>query len=149
MYAESGSRLLNNSIEAAALQTSLPFVNTIAEPTHWRVRGTLQWARNEFASSVTINYANAYENTLFSPSQPIGSWTTLDAHFSYDSGAVASSLVRNLNVTLSVQNLTNRRPPFVQIPPADIQAGGNAVPYDGTNASAVGRLIAVQVTKSW
>ena len=27
--------------------------------------------------------------------------------------------------------------------------GQNAIPFDGTNASAVGRLISIQVTKEW
>jgi hypothetical protein len=48
-----------------------------------------------------------------------------------------------------VQNLSDQRPPYLKIPAADLAPGQNAIPFDGTNASPVGRLISLQITKAW
>jgi hypothetical protein len=48
-----------------------------------------------------------------------------------------------------VQNLADQRPPYLRIPAQDLLPGQNAIPFDGTNASPVGRFVAVQITKDW
>jgi outer membrane receptor protein involved in Fe transport len=105
--------------------------------------------RNEFTSGITINYVNAYQNTLFTPSQTIASWTTANFYLTYDAGAAPAYPVRNLRISLSVQNLADQRPPYLRIPAQDLLPGQNAIPFDGTNASPVGRFVAVQITKDW
>jgi hypothetical protein len=71
--------------------------------------------------------------------------TTDDARYP----ELSPSLSRNLKVALSVQNLSDRRPPYLQIPAADLAVGQSAIPFDGANASPVGRLISLQITKGW
>jgi iron complex outermembrane recepter protein len=145
----SGTYLLSDRLETATLAPWFDVKNTIGEPTTWKVRGGLGWARNGFTSSITINHVNGYQNTLFNPSRPIASWTTTNFHLSYNTGAATSYVLRNLRVSLDIQNLTDERPPYVQIPTADLLPGQNPIPFDGTNASAVGRLVSIQVTKDW
>jgi outer membrane cobalamin receptor len=148
-YAVSGSHLLSERIEPAALGPWFDVANTIGEPTRWKLRGNVGWAANGFASRISINYVNAYQNTLFAPYETIGSWTTTDIYASYDTGAAESALLRSLKIALSVQNVTGQRPPAVQIPVGDLLPGRNAIPFDGTNASPVGRVVSLQFTKSW
>jgi outer membrane cobalamin receptor len=145
----SGTHLLSDRLETAPLAPWFDVSNTIGEPTNWRVRAGLGWARNGFTSSIAINHVNAYQNTLFTPSQTIASWTTANFHLSYDTGPATTYVVRNLRVSLDVQNLADRRPPHLQIPAADLLPGQNAIPFDGTNASAVGRFVSIQLTKAW
>ena len=144
-----GTYLLRDRLETATLAPWFDVNNTIGEPTTWKARAGLSWARNGFTSSIAINHVNAYQNTLFIPSQTIASWTTANFHLGYDTGSAPSYVLRNLRVSLDIQNLTDERPPYVQIPTADLLAGQHPIPFDGTNASAVGRLVAFQVTKAW
>ena len=145
----SGTHLLEDRIQTAVFGPRFDIDNTLGEPTNWKVRGGLGWVRDGFTSSITINYANAYQNTLFTPSQTIGSWTTANFYLSYNTGSATSYLARNLKIALSVQNLADRRPPYLRIPAADLPPRQNAIPFDGANASPVGRLVSLQVTKGW
>jgi hypothetical protein len=145
----SGTHLLGDRIQTEVFGPRFDIDNTIGEPTSWKVHGGLGWARDGFTSSITINYVNAYQNTLFTPSQTIGSWTTANFYLSYNTGSATSYLTRNLKIALSVQNLADQRPPYLQIPAADLPPRQNAIPFDGANASPVGRLVSLQVTKGW
>ena len=148
-YAFSGTHLLSERIKPAVFTPLFDVANTIGEPTRWKLRGNIGWAANGFESRISVNYINAYENTLFAPYETIGSWTTTDIYASYDTGATESALLRSLKISLSVQNVMARRPPTVQIPAGDLLPGRNAIPFDGANASPVGRVVSLQFTKSW
>jgi outer membrane cobalamin receptor len=148
-YAFSGAHLLSERIEPAVFTPSFDVANTIGEPTKWKLRGNIGWAANGFESRIGVNYINAYENTLFAPYETIGSWTTTDFYASYDTGAADSAFLRSLKISLSVQNVTARRPPTVQIPAGELLPGQNAIPFDGANASPLGRVVSLQFTKTW
>jgi outer membrane receptor protein involved in Fe transport len=96
-----------------------------------------------------LNHSSAYQNTLFSPPQDIASWTTEDLALKVSVPDRASLSWRDLSLVLNIQNLADRRPPFVAIPTGDIAIGRSAVPFDGTNASAVGRYVSLQIRKGW
>ncbi|HEY6621804.1 MAG TPA: TonB-dependent receptor [Steroidobacteraceae bacterium] len=145
----SGTHLLSERIKPAVFTPLFDVTNTIGEPTRWKLQGNIDWAANGFESRISINYINAYANTLFAPYETIGSWASTDIHTSYDTGSTASALLRSLKISLSVQNVTARRPPTVQIPAGDLLPGRNAIPFDGANASPVARVVSLQFTKSW
>jgi iron complex outermembrane recepter protein len=80
-------------------------------------------------------------DAAFSPvggGQSIPSFTTVDAHLAYhfdeSSGALA-----NAEIDLDGSNLLNRDPPFFNA----------ALGYDPFNASPIGRLITVGISKRW
>ena len=123
--------------------------NTIAEPPKFRLRAGLTWQYRCLTVDLMLNYTGAYENTLFSPAQDIASWTTEDLAFKVNIPPHASMLWRDLNVVLNIQNLADRRPPFLAIPGGDIAIGRSAVPFDGTNASPVGRYVSLEIRKGW
>jgi iron complex outermembrane receptor protein len=144
-----GTHLLSERIEPAALGSWFDVNNTIAEPPSCKMRGNIGWAMNGFTSRIGVNYVNAYANTLFTPPKTIYSWTTVDVRASYSTGRAASSIASNIKIAFNVQNLMARRPPEVEIPAGDLLPGRGGIPFDGANASPVGRLISLQVTKSW
>jgi len=148
-YTLSGTHLLSEQIKPAVFTPWFDVDNTIGEPTRWKLRGSVGWARNGFASRISVNYANAYENTLFTPYQTIGSWTTADLYASYLTGPEESAILRNLKIALIVQNVTAQRPPNVAIPADDLLPGQIIIPFDGANASPVERVVSLQVTKRW
>jgi outer membrane receptor protein involved in Fe transport len=146
----SGNYLLvdRTSIEAFFPQAT-NVANTIAEPPRFRLRGGIAWQYRNLSADLMLNRTSAYQNTLFSPTQDIASWTTEDIALRANTPDHASTQLRGLSLVLNIQNLADRRPPFVAIPAGDIAIGRSAVPFDGTNASAVGRYVSLEIRKGW
>lgn len=146
----SGNYLLvdRTSIEAYIPQSS-NVTNSIGEPPKFRLRGGLTWQYHNLTADLMLNHTGAYENTLFSPTQGIASWTTEDLTLKADIPPHAGTPWSDLSLVLNIQNLADRRPPFLAIPAGDIAIGRSAVPFDGTNASAVGRYVSLQIRKGW
>jgi iron complex outermembrane receptor protein len=140
---------VEDRIRTAFYEPQLTVDNTLGEPPKFKARGGLNWTIGPVALDLTLNYVNAYQNTLFIPSQEISSWTTEDLYLGYTTGADQGRPWGDWQFGLSVQNLMDRKPPYLQIPAADFPPGRNGIPFDGTNASPVGRLIALQFKKAW
>src|SRR5262249_41902027 len=102
-----------------------------------------------FTSFLSVNYVNGYQNTLFTPSVPIASFVTEDLYLSYAFGKDLPYALANLRIDLSVQNLTDKAPPYAALSPATLLPGQKFLTYDSANASPIGRLVAVQLTKRW
>ncbi len=144
-----GQYLLADLIRAAVWTAEQSVDNTIGEPPKFKGRGGISWTADSLLADLTINHVNAYRNTLFTPSHGIGAWTTADAYLGYGTGSKASHFWDDIQIGLSVQNLFDRKPPFLQIPAAYLAQGRSAVPFDGANASPVGRVISLQFRKRW
>jgi iron complex outermembrane recepter protein len=143
-------RLMEYDLQVAPGAAYIPLLNTFAEPTKWRGQGQFSWTQAGFTAALAINYVSAYDNSLTTPRQAIDAWTTGDLYFSYDANDAASSAwMRGTRISLSIQNVTNEEPPYAQIPPEFLLPGANPLPFDPTNASPLGRFIALQVTKHW
>ncbi len=149
-FSFSGNYLL---VDGTSFQTYFPQVanvaNTIAEPPKFRMRGGISWQYGNSTVDVMLNHTGAYENTLFSPAQNIASWTTEDVTLKVNIPRRASPLWHDLDLVLNIQNLADRRPPLVAIPAGDVAIGRSAVPFDGANASAVGRYVSLEIRKGW
>jgi iron complex outermembrane receptor protein len=80
--------------------------------------------------------------------QTIDSWSTADLYLAYATDRAANWL-NDVTIALSVTNLTDEEPPFVDIPAAITLPNENVLPFDAANASALGRFVALQITKRW
>lgn len=141
--------IISERIEPVSLGAWFTVENTIAEPPSWKLLGNILWTRGALSARLGVDYVNAYSNTLYTPSERIESWTTADVVLNYRSGATDSVLARNVSITVGVLNLTDERPPYVSIPAADLLPGRSGIPFDGANASPIGRYISVQFTKQF
>jgi outer membrane receptor protein involved in Fe transport len=117
-------------------------VDTIYNPPRWRARATMDWQRRSIGAGLNISYVDSYANNLITPAGEVPSWTTVGAHLAY---TIGSARGRGLDIFFSVENLLNQRPPRVT---------GTITPffnigYDPTNASALGRVLALSVVKRW
>jgi iron complex outermembrane receptor protein len=150
MLTLSGSYLL---VDRTSIEPYLPLIsnvaNTVAEPPKFRARGGLGWQWRSLTTDLTLNHTGAYQNTLFSPQQPISSWTTVDVGLKFEVPDESYSAFRGFIFVFNVQNLADRRPPYVAIPSGDLAIGRSAVPFDGTNASAIGRYTSIEIRKQW
>ena len=129
----------NAFIPGQALQDQ---VDTVNNPVDFRLRGSLSWNRGVLGATVFVNYTDSFEDNLSTPERAVDSWTTVDLRLQYDiSDDNAFSWLDDTVFSISVQNLFDENPPFVNNP-----AG---IAYDPNNASALGRFLSFQVTKTW
>ncbi len=117
-------------------------LNTPYNPTRVKLRGRAIVTRGSFSIATFVNFVSAYENPNVVPVAPVASWTTLDLTATYQCQS-CRGLLGKLQILLSVQNIANRNPPFVE------NANGFAVNFDGANANALGRYSSLQLTQQW
>ena len=141
--------LLQDKFQTVYTQPFISVLNNFGDPTKWKGRWGAGWSQGGFTGSAFVNYVNSYPNQLFTPSQRIGAFTTGNLFFSYKTDGTGTSLLRNLTVSLSVDNVTNEKPPYAQIPQVDLNPGQLVIPFDPGNASPVGRLVSLAVSKRW
>jgi iron complex outermembrane recepter protein len=156
LFNVSAERVLKNDYKLTEGVPSIQLLNTFARPPKWRGRGGATWTHGAFNASLSLNYVNSYENGLgASPGTPgsqqrIDSWTTADLFLGYTPGAdSALRALRGLTVGFSVSNITDEKPPFVEIPQEILLEGEKVIPFDAANASALGRFLSLQITKRW
>jgi outer membrane receptor protein involved in Fe transport len=141
------TRLLHNDFQTASTAPFFSLVNQFGQPSKWRGRAGLSWAHAGFLASATVSYVSSYVNALQVPAQSVGAWTTTDLFFSYKTGAEQAPLIRDLTLTLGINNVMDREPPHVEVPVAI--PGQNPIPFDPANASPLGRFVTFGVTKHW
>jgi outer membrane receptor protein involved in Fe transport len=124
-------------------------VGTFGEPPRFKGRFGSSWSDDGFTATLTFNYSSSYNNSL-APGYKIASWTTADLYLGYNLGPdKGAGLLQNIRFGLTMQNIMDQRPPYVYFPPSELQAGQPPVPFDPVNASPLGRVIAIQVTKDF
>jgi len=141
--------ILSDHTQSVYWVPSVNVVGTVGEPPKWRVVSGADWESTAIGLELRINSISGAQNILASPYQSVGSFTTVDMAFHYDWPAEDNFLLRNITLWLGVQNVFDRHPPLVQIPEDEATIGRPTIPFDGTNASAVGRFIELSLKKQW
>jgi iron complex outermembrane recepter protein len=114
--------------------TAVEVVNTLNFPQRWRGRATLGWSRGQFDSLLTLNHVGSYRQTGVTPVREIASLRTVDLHTGLKLDEEDS-----LSLTLDVQNLLDKEPPFVNL------SGG----YDPQTANPILRMVTFGFRKTW
>ena len=122
---------------------SIDTLNLLNEPIDLRLRGSAVWSRDGLSAALFVNYQDDYRNTDVASSH-ISSWTTIDSQLGYSFDDTRGAL-SDVDLSLSVQNLFDRDPPFVASQGSPIAHPG----YDATNATPIGRFVALTATKTW
>jgi len=142
-----GTYLLNLDYQSAATTPAVQLVNRLAQPMDLRLYSGISWSARGFNSSVLVNYWDKYENSFFNPAVSVGSWTTMDLQLSYEFGTVIEgSVLSGVTASLTAQNISDRKPPVVRVPDG---MGLIDIGFDPPNASPLGRVVALQITKKW
>lgn len=118
-------------------------VDVLGNPVDLRVRGRASWSDERWGASLYLNYLDSYTNLTNATPQKVASWTTLDAQLSYRFPQDREPL-SGLRIALSATNLLDADPPYTTY-----NLGLLATGYDPDNASPLGRVVSIQVTKSW
>jgi iron complex outermembrane receptor protein len=141
--------ILSDQTQNVIWEPSVNVSGTVGEPPKWKIAAGVDWESASFGAEFRVNSISGAQNVLASPYQSISALTTADMAFHYDWPDDDMFVFRGMAVALSVQNILDRHPPLVQIPTEDASIGRPTIPYDGTNASAVGRFIELSVKKRW
>ena len=126
-----------------ALLDSDPLVEEVdnyGRPVEFRMRAGLTWSRGAWNVSGFVDHTDSYTDRLSEPERSIDSWTTIDLNLGYVTGN-GSGFFADTSVALTVRNLFDTDPPFVNTP-----AG---LAYDSYNADPEGRMFALQIVKQW
>ena len=116
-------------------------VDTVSNPLRFKMRDSITWSRDQFSATAFVTYAGSYVDNVSDPDRRIGSWTTMDLQMSYAADAMDLSWLSGCTVTLSVQNLFDKDPPFVNNP--------DGVGYDRENAELLNRFVSLRISKDW
>lgn len=132
---------LESDQQLSAGQPSYDLAGTIFNPPHWRGQAGVAWTGGGLTLAANVNYTGMVRDTRSTPSLAVESMTTLDLTTRYR--VAPDSPLGGIEFSLSVQNLFNAKPdPITTSIPYD-------TPYDSTNYSPVGRMIAFGVTRKW
>lgn len=112
-------------------------------PPRWRERGGITWSDRGFSATVIANWTGQSLNTYIPTLPSVASWTTFDAQLSYT--APSGSVWAGVKASLSVQNMFDRDPPFVQFLNG-VAIGFN---YDSSNFGPLGRFVSLEISKAW
>lgn len=133
---------LDSSRQLTPLQPVTQLSGVIFNPPHWRGQASLGWSNAELTLTGDVNYTGGVRDTRTASPVDVGSLTTFDLTARYQIKAT-SPVIDGLEFNVSVQNIFNQMPATVATSIA------YDTPYDSTNYSPVGRMIAVGIRKRW
>ena len=117
-------------------------LNTQNNPINLKMRGAVSWQQRRWGGTLGINFVNHYVDTVSEPNRPISAYTTFDTQLRYELTPFGDSLLANTRLELNAINVLNQSPPFLNNAIARIG-------YDQENADPYGRLVSLQVRKTW
>jgi len=109
----------------------------------FRYRASGGWVRGPWSLAAAVNYTKRYLNQSVDPAAVIDAYTTVDAQVSF---APASLWDGGFRISLSALNVFDEQPPKVNTP---LFTGGVQFGFDAANASPIGRLLTLQLSKRW
>lgn len=119
-------------------------LNTVSNPIDIKLYGGISWNNGPVGANISVNYINDYKDVRFTPSVDVDSWTTANFNITYSTEGSGEKIMDNMKMTINVQNVFDRDPPFVE--------GffvGRGLNYDSDNSSPLGRYISLRLSKNW
>ena len=136
-----GTRLLGFDSQITDSAPSADVLGTLGNPVRLRLRGRAGLTLGAFDGGIGFNHVAGYRNLTVTPAERVASWTTFDLQLG---ARVAAPGTKSLRLALSVNNIFDTDPPYVQF-----RTTGSAFGYDPEQASAIGRTVALQAILSW
>lgn len=140
--AVAGLTYLKSDQQISATHPTEILAGNLFSPPHWRGRASLFWEQGPVRLGGTVSYIGGITDTSATPVRGVRGMTTLDLSARYKP-ALAAGVLRGVELGLAVENLFNTMPGAIST------TSYFQTPFDTTNYSAVGRVIAFEVTKAW
>ncbi|MDP3459400.1 MAG: TonB-dependent receptor, partial [Hyphomonas sp.] len=136
--------ILDFSQQAATSTPSVTTLNTLYNPVDLKLRANLGLSAGGFAGSLFVNHTDRYRTEDTPAARDIGAWTTADMNLAYSFEGSSARWLERTSISLSVLNLFDVSPPRTPT-----NSGFRLAGYDPTNASPLGRFVAVELRKSF
>ena len=132
----SGSYVLEYSRKLTPVAPREQLVDLVGYPADLRLQLAARWSFEDWSGRIGANYVDDYRTLT---NARVASWTTVDAQLRWSpSGRFG---LDGVDIALSAQNLFDEDPPFYDNP----QGFG----FDPANATILGRVVSLQLTKRW
>lgn len=158
-----GTRLYSYEVQAdpdSGYVDQLGKYSALGNPVKLRSRQGVTWRRGALSSTLAANFTSSYECAagcyvsdpatglplLSTSSIRIGSWTTFDLSLDYDLSRFGG-LLSAARLGFTATNLFDRGPPFIDGGTTAADALPDA--YDASNATVIGRSLALTLDKRW
>jgi iron complex outermembrane receptor protein len=115
-------------------------LDTAGWPQSWRARAEVEWNKEAWNASLSANYVGSYENDTIPVSVGVDSFTTADLSVGYSLPTLG--IVKDARLRLTVQNLFDEDPPFVEY----VSSGVGLYGFDPAGASELGRVVGLGIT---
>lgn len=133
--------LLDRKIRFVEGGPSTTGLNDAYLPVDFKARAGASLASHALTVSAFANYVDGYSARFRDGERhKVGSWTTFDLNLQFDLSRAAGGL----SVNLTALNILDKKPPRVESPYAVVP-----IDFDATNASPIGRFLAIEVVKRW
>ena len=139
-------------LEQQITSTSTPFdtVATYNNPPDWRARAYVTWQLGGWTTNLFLNHTDSYVDNRMATPAPISSYTTVDARLAYSfTERFPTGLLSGVTLGASIQNLADEDPPRTAVITPIDGSPSLDLGFDSTNASPLGRFIALELTKQW
>jgi len=137
-----GTYLLDFTQQEGPSSPAEQLLNTANNPINIKMLGSASWQQPRWGATVGLNFQNHYKDITSDPPRTISSYTTCDAQLRYNFDPFGVGPLQNTLLELNAINVFNKSPPFLNNSVARLG-------YDQENADPYGRLISIQVRKSW
>jgi iron complex outermembrane recepter protein len=137
-----GTYLLDYSEAPTSFSPLTRLLDTEHNPISVRLRAAASWKRGSFTLATFANYQGNYTDIESVPARHVSSWTTVDATLKWEPEHLHFRGLKGTGVQLSVLNLLNRYPPF-------LNNVYERVGYDEENGDLTGREASLTLRVQW
>jgi outer membrane receptor protein involved in Fe transport len=137
-----GVSWLESTQQNGGVQDPFDLAGQIFNPAKWQGRVGTVWLTGGLSVGTFVNYTSGVTNRFVTLQKQTASFTTIDMTARYEM-VEREDFLSGVAFALTVENLFDRKPPLYTPPYAAY------VPFDSTNYSAIGRFVAVSLSKHW
>jgi iron complex outermembrane receptor protein len=138
----SGTWLKDFSQAQTPDQPLVSLLDTQNQPIDLRLRASAGWEHKGWGALVAANFTDSYHDTASAPTRRIDAWTTIDLQLRYDFPGNTGAWLHGMGIEFNARNLFNSDPPF-------LNNQATYIGYDQENADPYGRLLSLQLRKTW
>ena len=135
-----GQYIIDSTRQVTSVAPESEAVNIVFLPVDLKMRGGVALTRSNLSGGLFVNYVDSYRDPSNLTDPKVDSWTHVDLNLKYNFDSRAE-LTRRTALTLNVQNLFDRDPPFIE--------NRLGTGFDPTNATPLGRFVSLSVTHQW
>ena len=139
-----GTYLIEQKERLIETDQPVDVIGTAFNPPDLKLRGNASWSVGNVSVNVGINHISSFEDERADPVADIDEWTTVDLNLTYRTEESSVGWINDTEFALTALNVFDQDPPFVQS-----FFDGREINYDPSNANALGRTLALQITKRW